>query len=66
LGGAGVEGRVDVDELDAGVGEGAQGGEVFGVEDAVHGFIIVCGGARKSLDAKFAKGAKFRKGEQKR
>ena len=37
LGGAGVEGRVDVDEVDARVGERAQGGEVFAVEDAVHG-----------------------------
>ena len=41
LGGAGVEGRVDVDELDAGVGEGAEGGEVFAVEDAVHGGFTV-------------------------
>ena len=37
LGGPGVEGRVDVDELDGGVGEGAERGEVFGFDDAVHG-----------------------------
>ena len=63
LGGAGVEGWVDVDELDAGVREGAQGGEVFGVEDAVHGgFFIVCAVLLESFNAKFAEGAKFREG----
>ena len=35
LGGAGVEWRVDVDQLDARAGQGAQGGEVFAVQDAV-------------------------------
>ena len=34
---AGVEGRVDVDELDAGVGERAQGGEVVVLKDAEGG-----------------------------
>lgn len=36
LGGASVEGRIDVDELHAGVGESAQSGEVFAMDDLIH------------------------------
>jgi hypothetical protein len=32
-----LKGGVDVDELDGGRGEGAEGGEVFAVDDAVQG-----------------------------
>lgn len=65
LGGASVEGWVDIDERDRAARERAEGGEVFGVEDLVHwDELYRTWLAGESAHAKGTKGTKFYEGRR--